>query len=131
MATTDKQSRIIAVTNFFNILFGKIPAENFSYLMQFSDGIKTYPFKIADPSQRIAMALKAIELSDCGVDIWHSVNTVCIEPADGKRGDESVVSYQTAIVVDIDIRSAAHKGALHFLPQTLTRRNLSCLSLPA
>ena len=56
------------------------------------------------------MARKAIELSDSGVDIWHSVNPVNVEPADGKRGDEKSVSYQTAVVVDIDIRSDAHKG---------------------
>ena len=58
---------------------------------------------------------KAIEFSDKGVDIWHSVNTICIKPADGKRGDETAVSFQTAIVVDIDIRSAAHKGDLSLL----------------
>ena len=61
-------------------------------------------------TQRAAMALKAIELSDCGIDIWDSVNPVGIEPTNYKRGDESVGSYQTAIVVDIDIRSVAHKG---------------------
>jgi len=56
------------------------------------------------------MARKAIELSDSGVDIWHSVNPVNVEPADGKRGDEKSVSYQIAVVADIDIRSDAHKG---------------------
>ena len=110
MVIIDKQSRIEEATNFFNILFGKIPAENFSYLMQFLDGIKTYSFKIAAPSQRMAMAQKAIELSDSGIDIWHAVNPVSIEPTSGKRGDELAVSFQIAIVVDIDIRSAAHKG---------------------
>ncbi|MBQ3442717.1 MAG: PriCT-2 domain-containing protein, partial [Selenomonadaceae bacterium] len=110
MATIDKQRRIAETANFFNILFGKIPDEHFSYLMQFSDGVRTYSFKIAAPSQRIAMAQKAIELSDNGVDIWHAVNPVSIEPTSGKRGDKLAVSYQTAIIVDIDIRSAAHKG---------------------
>ena len=55
------------------------------------------------------MARKAIELSLNGVDVYHSVNPVNFEPKDGKRGDELAVSYQTAIVVDIDIRSDAHK----------------------
>ena len=57
------------------------------------------------------MAHKALELSDCGVDVWHSVNPVYIEPKDGKRVDETVVSYQTAIVVDFD-------EAKSFLPFT-------------
>ena len=34
------------------------------------------------------MARKAIELSDSGIDIWHAVNPVNIEPTDGKLGDE-------------------------------------------
>lgn len=105
----EKQSRIAEILNFFNLLYGKIPAENFVYLGTKQQGrlFFNHSFKVGDIE---AMAEKAIELSDCGIDVWHSVNTVCIEPADGKRGDETVVSYQTAIVVDIDIRSDAHKG---------------------
>ena len=56
------------------------------------------------------MAIKAVELSFIGIDVWHSVNTVSVEPTNGKRGDETVVSYQTAIVTDIDITGAAHKS---------------------
>ena len=56
------------------------------------------------------MARKAIELTNNGFDVWHSVNPVSIEPTVGKRGDEFAVSYQTALIVDINIRSAAHKG---------------------
>ena len=104
----EKQSRITSLVNFFNQLYGKITAPHFAYLWTKQRGI--FPFAIANETQRIAMAKKAVELSDCGVDVWHSVNTVCIEPVDGKRGDETVVSYQTAIVADIDISSAAHKS---------------------
>ena len=110
MKTIDNQSRIAELVNFFNQLYGKITTEHFSYLMKFSDGIRTYSFKIADPSQRIAMAKKAIELTNNGFDVWHAVNTVRIEPTNEKRGDEYSVSFQTAIVVDIDICSDAHKG---------------------
>ncbi|MBR4903225.1 MAG: DUF927 domain-containing protein [Selenomonadaceae bacterium] len=104
-----KQKRIAELVNFFNQLYGKIPVGNFVYLgtKQLGRLIFNNSFKVSDIE---AMAKKAIELSDGGVDIWHSVNTVCIEPADGKRGDETVVSFQTAIVVDIDIQSDAHKG---------------------
>lgn len=109
MTTADKQSRITALVSFFNQLYDKIPAGNFVYLgtKQLGRLIFNNSFNVSDIE---TMAKKAIELSECNVDIWHSVNPVCIEPADGKRGDETVVSFQTAIVVDIDIRSVAHKG---------------------
>ena len=103
-----KQSRIATTVNFFHLLYVKITAPHFAYLWTKQLGV--FSFQINDESQRTAMALKAIELSNSGVDVWHSVNPVCAEPADGKRGDETVVSFQTAIVVDIDIRSNAHKG---------------------
>ena len=106
----EKQSRIAELVNFFNQLYGKITAPHFAYLNKFKGGTKFYPFAIADETQRKAMAIKAIELSDSGVDIWHSVNTVCVKPTNNKRGDENVVSYQTAIVTDIDILSDAHKS---------------------
>lgn len=104
------QQRITQAINFFNLLFGQIKTEIFSYLMKFSDGIDTYPFIIAEETHRIEMAKKAIELSDKGFDIWHAVNPVSIKPEGSKRGDESAVSFQTAIVVDIDICSDAHKS---------------------
>lgn len=71
---------------------------------------RIFPFQINDESQRMAMAIKAVELSSIDVDVWHSVNTVSVEPTNGKRGDETVVSYQTAVVTDIDITGAAHKS---------------------
>ena len=96
--------------NFLNQLYGKISEHHFSYLIKFKDYTKIYAFDVSDKTKLEAMAKKAVELSDSGVDIWHSVNPVNIEPTDGKRGDELAVSYQTAVVVDIDIRSEAHKG---------------------
>ena len=107
---SNKVSRIADTVNFFNMLYGKISEHHFSYLIKFKDYTKIYAFDVSDKTQLEAMARKAIELSDSGVDIWHSVNPVCVEPTDGKRGDEKSVSYQTAVVADIDIRSDAHKG---------------------
>lgn len=116
----DRQARIDEAERFFDALFGKIPAGHFSYLIKFSGGTDTYTFELANETQLLAMAQKAVELSDKGVDIWHAVNPVCVKPHYEfdeakqknvfKRGDETVVSYQTAVVVDIDIRSDAHKG---------------------
>ena len=110
MDITEKQKRIEETKNFFNQLYGKIMNLNFSYLTTFKNGIETYFFAIANETQREAMAIKAIELSDNAFDVWHCVNPVSVKPSNGKRGDEFAVSFQTAIVVDIDIRSAAHKG---------------------
>ena len=104
------QRRIEEADNFFNQLYGKISECHFSYLIKFKDYTRIYSFDVSKETQLKAMAKKAIELSDSGVDIWHSVNPVCVEPADGKHGNENSVSYQTAVVTDIDIRSDAHKG---------------------
>ena len=103
-----KQTRITETMKFFHLLYGKITALHFAYLWTKQRGI--FAFVINNETQRLAMARKAIELSENGVDVWHSVNPVCIKPTDSKRGDETVVSYQVACVVDIDIRSDAHKG---------------------
>ena len=107
---SDKSERITESITFFNMLYGKIFECHFSYLIKFKDYTKIYAFNVSDKTQLEAMARKAIELSDSGFDIWHSVNPVSVEPTDGKRGDEKSVSYQTAVVADIDIRSDAHKG---------------------
>ena len=106
----EKQRRITKLAHFFNQLYGKITAPHFIYLITFKNGIETYSFSIANESQNEAMAQEAIKLANNGFDVWHAVNPVSIEPTFGKRGDEFAVSYQTAIVVDIDIRSPAHKG---------------------
>lgn len=118
--TTDKKKRIDEATKFFNQLYGQIPAPHFVYLIKFTGGIETYSFTVNDATQLAAMAKKAVELADSGVDIWHSVNPVCIKPHYEfdedtkkevlKRGDEGVVSYQTALICDIDIQSDAHKS---------------------
>ena len=104
----EKQSQINETAKFFHLLYSKITTPHFAYLWTKQKGI--FSFSINDETQREDMAIKAVELSDCGVDVWHAVNTVCLQPTDDKRGDESVVSYQVACVVDIDIRSVAHKG---------------------
>ena len=104
----EKQSQINETTKFFHLLYSKITASQFAYLWTKQRGI--FSFAISDETQREAMALKAVELSSIGVDVWHSVNPVCVQPSNDKRGDETVVAYQIACVVDIDIRSVAHKG---------------------
>ena len=107
----EKQNRINATMKMFNLLFDRIPSGHFSYLMTFTTGYGvTYSFAVADQTQRKAMARKAVELSELGNDVWHAVNTVNVSPTGGKRGDETAVSYQTAVVVDIDICSDAHKS---------------------
>lgn len=116
----DKQARIDAAKKFFDLLFGKLTAPHFSYLAKYKGGTQFPEFAVANETQRADMARKAIELSDMGVDIWHAVNPVSVKPhyefdeKKGKdvlkRGDEDVVSYQTALVTDIDVFGAAHKS---------------------
>ena len=107
MNVIEKQRRFEELTTFLHQLYDKIPESNFAYLWT-KQRKETFPFSL--PAQISLMAQKAIELSDGGVDVYHSVNPINIEPTSGKRGDELSVSYQTAIVIDIDIRSDAHKG---------------------
>ena len=107
MNVTEKQRRFEELTTFLHQLYDKIPESNFVYLWT-KQRKDTFPFSL--PAQISLMAQKAIALANGGVDVYHSVNTVNIKPIAGKRGDENSVSYQTAIVVDIDIRSNAHKG---------------------
>ena len=126
----EKQSRINEAMKIFNLLFDGVPAKHFSYLMTFTTGYGvTYSFAVTDQTQCEAMARKAVELSELGNDVWHAVNPVAVSPTGGKRGDETAVSYQTAVVVDIDICSDAHKSdnlaadfeeAKSFLPFTPT-----------
>lgn len=92
----------------FDALYRKIPSGHYAYL--FTSDKKIYPFEVADENQRLAMAKKAVELSNQGVNVWHSVNVVKVKPADGKRGTAETVSFQTALVVDIDILGSAHKS---------------------
>ena len=108
MNQIERQSLITDTIKFFNLLYSKITAPHFAYLWTKQRGI--FSFQINDVTQREAMAKLAIELSNSGVDVWHSVNPICVAPSGGKRGDETVISYQIACVVDIDIRSDAHKG---------------------
>ena len=104
------KSRIADAANLFNMLYGKISEQLFVYLIKFKGGTATYSFDVSDKSQLEDMARKAVEVSAKGFDLWHSVNPVNTKPADGKRGNEQSVSYQTAVIADIDIRSDAHKG---------------------
>ena len=81
MNQNEKQNRIDEALNLFNQLYGKIPEPHFAYLWTKQRGI--FPFVINDESQRMAMATKAVELTDNGIDVWHSVNTVNVEPTNG------------------------------------------------
>ena len=104
------QKRIAEAVKFFDFLYDRVPTPTFIYLAKFKDKREFPAFSATDAKQRQAMAVKAVELSELGNDIWHSVNPVSVKPSGGKRGDESAVAYQVAIVTDIDIRSDAHKS---------------------
>ena len=104
------EDRIAEAKCLFTALWNDIPSSEFVYLIKFTKGISTYPFKTGDFAQLNCMAKQAIYLSDTGIDLWHSVNPVNTKPYGAKRGSEQNVSYQSAVITDIDISSLAHKG---------------------
>jgi len=71
--TIDKQSRIEMALKFLNLLFSAVVERLFGYLWTKQD-TATYPFAVSNPDERIAMARKAIELSDAGKDVYFGVN---------------------------------------------------------
>ena len=72
---TEKQSRIDEATKFFHLLFGKVTRKSFGYLWTKQGDEKiTYPFDVSNPEERVAMARKAIELSDMGADVYYGIN---------------------------------------------------------
>ena len=132
MTNFNQQQRFDEAKKFFDLLYGGITESgNYSYLCRQYHGLqasgKKYPFGIddsfdvSDEAQRKQMAIKAVELSDRKNHVWHAVNTVSVAP-DKKtgRGKKDFVSYQTALVVDIDIANGeAHSADDTKLPVTI------------
>ena len=111
-----RDTRITEAKKFFDLLYGNLPAGSFGYLWTLPNRI-TYPFEVSDENQRLAMAKKAVALSDSPAkfSVYHGVNcgSVRLSSSERYKADDSKglpVTLQTAIVVDIDIRSGAHKG---------------------
>ncbi len=102
-----KQSRIEMALRFLNLLFGAVLERLFGYLWTKQDKA-TYPFAVSNPDERIAMAKKAIELSDAGFDVYFGVNLMNEPPARNARVKAEFVALQTATVADIDILGGEH-----------------------
>ena len=92
---------------FLNMLFGAVVERIFGYLWTKQDKA-TYPFAVSSPDERIAMANKAIELSDAGKDVYFGVNLMNEPPARNARVKAEFVTLQTATVADIDILGGEH-----------------------
>jgi len=105
--TIDKQSRIEMALKFLNMLFSAVVERLFGYLWTKQDKA-TYPFAVSSPDERIAMAKKAIELSDAGKDVYFGVNLMNDPPAQNARVKNEFVTLQTATVADIDILGGTH-----------------------
>ena len=106
---TEKQSRINEATKFFHLLFGKVTRKFFGYLWTKQGDEKiTYPFDVSNPEERVAMARKAIELSDMGADVYYGINLMDTPPAQNTRVTAEYVTLQTATVTDIDIEGGNH-----------------------
>ena len=102
-----KQARIEMALRFLNLLFGAVLERLFGYLWTKQDKA-TYPFAVSNPDERIAMAKKAIELSDAGKDVYFGVNLMNEPPARNARVKAEFVTLQTATVADIDILGGEH-----------------------
>ena len=106
----DKKSRIEMALDFLNLMFGavgKVVERIFGYLWTKQDKT-TYPFAVSSPDERIAMAKKAIELSDAGKDVYFGVNLMNEAPARNARVKAEYVTLQTATIADIDILGGEH-----------------------
>ena len=106
----DKKSRIEMALDFLNLMFGavgKVVERIFGYLWTKQDKT-TYPFAVSSPDERIAMAKKAIELSDAGKDVYFGVNLMNEAPSRNARVKAEYVTLQTATIADIDILGGEH-----------------------
>ena len=92
---------------FLNLLFSAVVERLFGYLWTKQDKA-TYPFAVSSPDERVAMATKAIELSDAGKDVYFGVNLMNEPPARNARVKAEFVTLQTATVADIDILGGEH-----------------------
>jgi len=102
----EKQSHIAEAKKFFNLTFGSVKRTAFSYLWTLPDK-KTYFFDVSQADNRNTMAEKAIALSDAGFDVYYGVNLQGKAPATG-RGKEESITFQTAIIADIDTLGGKH-----------------------
>jgi hypothetical protein len=107
--TIDKQSRIEMALECFDLVFGAVKERKFSYLWTKREKeVATYPFAVSSPDERKAMAIRAIELSDEGKDVYFGVNLMDESPSRNTRVKAEHVTLQTATVADIDILGGAH-----------------------
>ena len=105
--TIDKQSRIEMALEFLDLIFEEVVERVFGYLWTKQDKA-TYPYAVSSPDERVAMATKAIELSDAGKDVYFGVNLMNEPPARNARVKAEFVTLQTATVADIDILGGTH-----------------------
>ena len=105
----EKITRISMAENFFNLLFGNVTERKFGYLWaKQGEEKETYPFTVSNPDERRQMAIKAIELSDAGFDVYYGINLGDKPPVGGSRLNHKQVTLQTATVTDIDIEGGTH-----------------------
>lgn len=105
----DTQERTIEAEKFFNLLYGNVTERRFGYLWaKQGDNKVTTSFDVSTPNNRLSMAVKAIELSDKGFDVYYGINLTDTPLASGERAKHDTVSLQTATVTDIDIEGGTH-----------------------
>lgn len=114
MKNFSKQMQIDEAANFFNQIFCSVNQSAFSYLWTLPDK-SSFFFDVSTPDNRLAMAKKAIELSNSGQNVFFGVNLQNNPPKSG-RGKEPDISLQTAIVTDIDVLGGTHTNPKKYPP---------------
>ena len=115
----EKQSRITEAEKFFNLLFGNVQEKKFGYLWaKQGDTKKTYPFDVSTPENRHHMAVKAIELSDMGADVYYGINLMDAPTATNARVTaelHGLCIYNAPITITADSRKLAEERNKKFL----------------
>lgn len=112
----DTARRVDEAERFLNLLFGNVAGDRYGYLWTKQDKA-TYPYLVSDASARKAMAVRAIELSDAGFDVYVGVNCGDEPAAPDKRYTKEQITVQIATVTDVDCEGGGHiSGAKQIYP---------------
>ena len=105
----ERQARINEAARYFDLLFGAVREQKYSYLWSKRGEEKvTSPFDVSTPDNRRAMAQKAIELNDAGFDVYVGVNLTDVPCNENSRAKTEDISTVVATITDIDTEGGTH-----------------------
>ena len=126
------EKRIEMAHEFFCRLYKGCSGYSYLWLKK-DDNTLTLPFSVSDTAALKSMAQKAIEYNDNGANVFVGVNLTDSPVQSPKRAKKADITFQTAIIADIDIENglwhksdnnkkypATFEQAKNFLPFTPT-----------